>query len=301
MPSSTSPSTQGRGSRRRKQNSATSRPCPTSPPRTSKRRSRWSRGTRGLLCTFILTAQTPSSARSRMLSWRKAYTRANSRRGYRAAASRRSVAAQETSGRRSFSAGRTNSKARPMPSVRSMAPWISCATPTDPRRASARATSSFGRRSQSGRPSRTSIHTTIRNLNHYIEAQVHGDVRLREDVEILVADPSFKGTLIGRTLETICERYAIRCYWHCGFVLSVADVPTDFRGPSMPSLAQRVATHDLVDAAAIGRAAMDLKRDPSLWADRGSYAAVLQELKLMWHVLVRFGTAWSASGTCQRG
>jgi hypothetical protein len=42
-----------------------------------------------------------------------------------------------------------------------------------------------------------------RNLDHYIEAQVHGDVRLREDVEILVADPSFRGTETGRMLEAI--------------------------------------------------------------------------------------------------
>src|SRR5690625_2558321 len=37
-----------------------------------------------------------------------------------------------------------------------------------------------------------------RNLNHYIEAQVHGSISLKEDVEILVADPSFKNTDIGK-------------------------------------------------------------------------------------------------------
>ena len=31
-----------------------------------------------------------------------------------------------------------------------------------------------------------------RNLNHYIEAQVHGEISLKEDVEALVVDPSFK-------------------------------------------------------------------------------------------------------------
>jgi hypothetical protein len=128
-----------------------------------------------------------------------------------------------------------------------------------------------------------------RNLNHYIEAQVHGDVRLHDDVEILVADPSFRGTDTGRILETLCERYHIRCYWHGGFVLSPNEVPADFRGPTMPSLAERIATDGSVHAAAIGRAAIDLRRDPSAWAARGSYSEVLQELKLMWHVLVRFG------------
>jgi hypothetical protein len=133
-----------------------------------------------------------------------------------------------------------------------------------------------------------------RNLNHYIEAQVHGELLLHDDVDILVADPSFRGTDTGRTLETLCERYTIRCYWHGGFVLSPREVPIDYRGPTMPSLAERIAMDDLVHAAAIGRAAMALKRDPSGWADRGGYSEVLQELKFMWHVLVRFGRPYTA-------
>lgn len=128
-----------------------------------------------------------------------------------------------------------------------------------------------------------------RNLNHYIEAQVHGDVSLKEDVEVLVADPSFKGTRIGRILEQICKEYSIALYWHMGFALLVDEVPMDFRGPSMISLAKRIARHGYIDANMIGVAAMDLKRNPSSWNDRGTYDEVLQELKLLWHVLVRCG------------
>ncbi|TNJ67867.1 DUF3626 domain-containing protein [Paenibacillus hemerocallicola] len=128
-----------------------------------------------------------------------------------------------------------------------------------------------------------------RNLNHYIEAQVHGDISLKEDVEVLVADPSFKDTQTGRSLEQICRRYSIDLYWHMGFVLLVDEVPSDFRGPSMPSLAKRIARDDCIDASRIGSAAMDLKRDPVAWSDRGTYTEVLQELKLLWHVLVRCG------------
>ena len=69
-----------------------------------------------------------------------------------------------------------------------------------------------------------------RNLNHYIEAQVHGDIFLEKDVEALVADPSFKGTDVGRTLEAICLKYSIDLYWHMGFVLMVDEVPMNFRG-----------------------------------------------------------------------
>ncbi|MBP1966702.1 hypothetical protein J2Z65_005962 [Paenibacillus aceris] len=128
-----------------------------------------------------------------------------------------------------------------------------------------------------------------RNLNHYIEAQVHGDISLKEDVEVLVADPSFKGTQVGRTLEQICLQYSIDLHWHMGFGLLVDEVPTDFRGPSMPSLARRIAPEDFIDVCMIGSAAMDLKRDPDSWSDRGTYKEVLQELKLLWHVLVRYG------------
>lgn len=128
-----------------------------------------------------------------------------------------------------------------------------------------------------------------RNLDHYIEAQVHCDVRLEEDVDRLVCDPSFRGTATGRLLESCCERYDIECAWHGGFELSPQEVPVDFRGPKMPSLAARVAVSGVVNATAIGASVASLVRDPNAWADRGSQAEVLQELKLLWHVLVRFG------------
>ncbi|PFE23022.1 hypothetical protein CN279_23575 [Bacillus anthracis] len=130
---------------------------------------------------------------------------------------------------------------------------------------------------------------SARNLNHYIEAQVHGDISLKEDVEVLVVDPSFKGTDVGRTLEEICLKYSIDLYWHIGFVLPVDEVPMDFRGSKMPSLARRIARNNCIDANIIGSAVVDLQRNPLSWSDRGTYEEVLQELKLLWHVLVRFG------------
>lgn len=130
---------------------------------------------------------------------------------------------------------------------------------------------------------------SARNLNHYIEAQVHGDISLKEDVEVLVVDPSFKGTDVGRTLEEICLKYSIDLYWHIGFVLPVDEVPMDFRGSKMPSLARRIARNNCIDAYIIGSAVVDLQRNPLSWSDRGTYEEVLQELKLLWHVLVRFG------------
>lgn len=128
-----------------------------------------------------------------------------------------------------------------------------------------------------------------RNLNHYIEAQVHGDISLKEDVEVLVADPSFRNTFVGNILEQICLKYSIDLYWHRGFELMVDEVPSDFRGPSMPSLAKRIAQKNYINANIIGTAVMNLKLNPEAWSDRGNYNEVLQELKLLWHVLVRYG------------
>jgi hypothetical protein len=129
----------------------------------------------------------------------------------------------------------------------------------------------------------------MRNLNHYIEAQVHGDILLSNDIEVLVADPSFKGTHTGRILEQICSKYSIELFWHMGFTLSVDEVPEDFRGPAMPSMAKRIAKKNkYIHASIIGSAAFDYKKNPSSW-ENTSKIGVLQELKYLWHVLVKFG------------
>ncbi len=128
-----------------------------------------------------------------------------------------------------------------------------------------------------------------RNLNHYIEAQIHGDVSLEHDVIALVADPSFKGTPTGQTLEQICEKYEIDLHWHKGFKLSVHDVPADFRGPNMPSLAAHIATTGQIDARTIGAAAVHVVNHPEEWKSRGDLKTMLQELKMLWHVFVRCG------------
>lgn len=136
--------------------------------------------------------------------------------------------------------------------------------------------------------------SNVRNLNHYIEAQVHGDVSLRSDVEALVVDPSFKESTIDMHFKSMAEKYGFKLYYHQGFQLAVEEVPSDFRGPDMPSLAERIAIDGVVDVSLVGRAAIDLKTNPEKWSDRGEYKNVLQELKLLWHVLVKYGKPHSA-------
>lgn len=134
-----------------------------------------------------------------------------------------------------------------------------------------------------------SSHPVMRNLNHYIEAQVHGDITLLDDADILVADPSFQKKRVGHLLQNISDKYRIQLQWHQGFAMQVAEVPKDFRGPTMPAVAAKVAPGGRLDTSLIGEAAVDLKANPDRWTEFGDYRKVLQELKLLWHVLVKYG------------
>lgn len=128
-----------------------------------------------------------------------------------------------------------------------------------------------------------------RVLDTCIEAQVHGCVDLGRDVERLVVDPAFEGTPTAGVLDEISRVYGIRQQWHCGFRLSVEEVPDDFRGPLMPRLARRIASDGMLDAAVIGAAEATLHTRPEIWRDWGSREETLQHLKQLWHVVVHHG------------
>ena len=133
-----------------------------------------------------------------------------------------------------------------------------------------------------------------RNLDHYIEAQVHGQVELGRDVDALVADPSFKGTPVGAQLQSIASQYGMLLHWHAGSQLCVDAVPRDFRGPRMPALAHMVAPAGMLTPALIGAAARNASEPNAEQLDLGPPDKVLQELKLLWHVLLRYGDPLNA-------
>ena len=117
-----------------------------------------------------------------------------------------------------------------------------------------------------------------RALDDYVEAQVHGGVRLAEDVAAVVVDPSFRGTPFARLLGSL----GVPLRWSPGFVLEPAGFPAQLRGPEVPPLAARVAARygrPVLDAELIGREARACAGD----ADR------LQLVKYLWHVLVLLG------------
>ena len=128
-----------------------------------------------------------------------------------------------------------------------------------------------------------------RALDSFIEVQIHGKIDLREDVERLVADPSFKDTHIGEVLEELCAKYNILLNWHPGFSLSVAEVPHHFRGYEVKPLAHRIAGTGMLDAASIGIAANTLVQNPESWKDWGAEHTILAQFRRLWHILVLYG------------
>jgi hypothetical protein len=128
-----------------------------------------------------------------------------------------------------------------------------------------------------------------RILDTCVEAQIHGPINLRHDIERMVIDPAFDRTPTGEILNEISRRYEIPIQRHRGFRLSAQAVPDHFRGPAIPRLAQRIAENGLVDAAVIGAAEATLYSQPELWRDWGPREETLQHLKQLWHVVVHYG------------
>ncbi|MBB3696693.1 DUF3626 domain-containing protein [Flammeovirga yaeyamensis] len=118
-----------------------------------------------------------------------------------------------------------------------------------------------------------------KNLDFYIEAQIHGDLNLKEDVDALIADDSFFGTSIGNHLETLSKKFDIDLIWHKGPELRVEDFPSDFRGPEVPAFAKKIGRDGKVNAFVLGEAGKQMNKTHKN----------LQMLKYLWHCLVRFG------------
>ncbi|GAB2989684.1 DUF3626 domain-containing protein [Saccharothrix stipae] len=111
-------------------------------------------------------------------------------------------------------------------------------------------------------------------LDDYVEAHVHGPVRVAADVEALVLDPSYRGT----DVEEAARRLPCAIEWHPGFRLHVDDLRRhpDYRGPRYVELGVEIAVDGVLTPKVIGDA-------------RDRYDR--QDLKKVWHLLARFGRA----------
>ena len=111
-------------------------------------------------------------------------------------------------------------------------------------------------------------------LDDYIEAQIHGELSLANDIEALVLDPSHKGTIV----EELADKLPCDVEWHDGFTLTIKEMEKhpDYRGPEYIALAGEIAVDGVLTPAIIGTAATTDKYDQ-------------QDLKRVWHYLARFG------------
>lgn len=129
-----------------------------------------------------------------------------------------------------------------------------------------------------------------RDLDHYVEMQVHGGIDLRTDVDAIVLDPSFLATDIDRAVTELSGRYDVGIDWHDGSELAVGQIPTDFRGPTMPEVGRRAARADgIVDAHSLGVTARAI-RLPDMQISGDPPESDAQQLKYLWHTLLALGT-----------
>ena len=109
-------------------------------------------------------------------------------------------------------------------------------------------------------------------LDGYVEAHVHGPVRVDADVEAVVLDPCYRGTVV----ERAAARLPCPVEWHPGFRLPVDELRRHpkYRGPEFVALGVSLAVDGFLDPAVIGAAVG--RHDP-------------QALKRVWHYVARFG------------
>jgi hypothetical protein len=112
------------------------------------------------------------------------------------------------------------------------------------------------------------------NLDDYIEAHVHGPLRLAIDVEALVLDPCFRGTEV----EALALQLPCALEWHPGFRLHVDEMALhpSYRGPEYVALGRSLAVDGWLTPAILEMAVRTERHHP-------------QDLKKVWHYLARFG------------
>jgi hypothetical protein len=108
------------------------------------------------------------------------------------------------------------------------------------------------------------------DLDEYVEAHVHGGVRLDTDVDALVLDPSFIGTRV----EEAAHLLGCRVEYHPGFRATADDFDPAYRGQDIVDLARSLGPE--LTPQLLGQA---VRKHPA------------QSVKQVWHCLARFGRA----------
>ncbi|MEN6471750.1 MAG: DUF3626 domain-containing protein [Clostridiaceae bacterium] len=133
-----------------------------------------------------------------------------------------------------------------------------------------------------------------KNLDYCIEAHIHGDVSLAEDVDCFYADASFRRTSFAGQAKLLCQKYGIALHWIPERRIAVDEIGSLFRGPMIPVLAKRIDGtfgngRGMLNAALIGEASCDSSTHFDAWKDIGGEAELFQYFKQLWHTVAYFG------------
>ena len=133
-----------------------------------------------------------------------------------------------------------------------------------------------------------------KNLDDCIEAHIHGDVRLSEDVENLSMDGSYLHTPFAEQAKLLCEKYGITLKTIPKRQVHADDISALFRGPTLPLLAKKMSrcfvdAQGIIDAALIGKASRESMLHPEKWTDIGTESELFQYFKQLWHIVGYFG------------
>ena len=112
--------------------------------------------------------------------------------------------------------------------------------------------------------------TELDHLDDYVEAHIHGGISFDRDVEVIVLDPSYRGSPIAHAAESL----GCPVRFHRGFSLTTSDLDPSYRGVEIVEIAKSLGP--TLTAESVGRAARS-----------GRYEQ--QSLKKVWHYLARFG------------
>lgn len=115
-------------------------------------------------------------------------------------------------------------------------------------------------------------------LDDYIEAQVHGGVRVATDVAAVILDPSFRSGAV----QEAAQGLGVPVLFHPGYVLREEDlrgVSPAYRGSEPLALIAGLASGGPVTPARLAPLSRERKLHP-------------QQVKYAWHLLARFGRRW---------
>lgn len=110
-------------------------------------------------------------------------------------------------------------------------------------------------------------------LDDYVEAHVHGEIELKDDIAACVLDPSFQGTEVAEA----ARKLPCAVLWHSGFVFHAGDLPSAARYRT--SEAAKVLEQCMVDQTVTPYALSKMPTKGIEW----------DTMKKAWHCIAKFG------------